>query len=518
MRRHFFTLLLLPVFILLLAPPFPPQSVASSANSERKLRFAAVVLDSHGAPIRDLRVDDFVLEVAGKPQSAHMQVQPPTADLGTTKGHSLIVVVVDVMHTRWVEEKDLRLYAGRYLAACAKSDAAVSLLVLSREGMLIPVHEYSTGSAVLAAALEMADTEMHHKNSLHAASPEIVAEADRFVDFYEGKGTFSSRQAIQEYPGIILESFGKVARYVAGIPGRKALIWISSTIPFAVEEKQGRILSPTTQTLTPGNLVYPDLLTPDQVRELQGIWKKSIGAMQSSGLALYPVQTRATAAVPIDPEVLHSMSGLAHMTGGLEVHSVGDFFGQFADLPEDNASAYELVIAADDLDCRSDWCEMKVTVKRPGAHVLAPQGFFRDTGIGPPETPAPVAATVAEPDPGAKGIPFTVTWKPEEDAGTKKKIPLVVIFSPAAGILAGGSTELNLEVIVQAFSNGTDKQALSIAAKTQLPQATIDQIRTKGFVLNNALELEPGEYDVHFLVHDKTTGRMGVLKVPLKVD
>ena len=206
------------------------------------------------------------------------------------------------------------------------------------------------------------------------------------------------------------------------------------------------------------------------------------------------------------------------MTGGFEVHSTGDAFTQFVDLQENNAAAYDIVLSPEAArDCKSEWCELKITVKRPGAYVLAPQGFFRDASVLAPETPAVAVRLPGEPPPSPNDIPFKVDWKPAEDAGTKKKVAFVVTFGPKAGIPPEGSTELNLEITVHAISKGTDKQAVSFGAKTQLPVATLDQIRAKGFVLNNSLELEPGDYDVRFVVRDKVTGRSGVLSVPLKV-
>jgi VWFA-related protein len=428
------------------------------------------------------------------------------------------VVVIDTIHTIWREESEVRVDAAKYMAACAKRDAPVSLLVLGSDGVLNPVHEYTTSSATLAAALERADAEKHHRTPVADAAPEMVAEAFRFVDFFKGAGKFTSPRTSRAYPGVILDGFSTVARYVSGIPGRKSLIWINSIFPFAVEEKQGRIASTTQE----GNWLsaavsQPNLLTDDQVNQLQVMWKASIGAVQRSELALFPVLTRHTA-ISMNMEVVHSMESMAHMTGGREVHSVGDVFGQFLDLAESNAAAYEVVLPAEAArNCKSDWCELRITVKRSGARVLAPQGFFRDASVVPPETSVAVARLPGEPDPGPNPIPFTVSWKSAEGAGTKKKVAFVVSFGPTAGIPSEGSTELNLEITVHAISNRTDKQAMEFGAKTQLPSATLDQIRTKGFVLNNAIELEPGDYDVRFVVQDKISGRSGILSVPLKV-
>ena len=523
MKRYFCLFLLFLAIALVSTSPTFCQSASPGTSAAGNLRFGVVVSDSHDSPIRDLHSDDFVIEVAGKtlpgevhgPAAAAAQASGGSAN----NGRGLVVVVIDTIHTIWGQESEIRADAVKYMAACAKRDAPVSLLVLDSEGVLNPVHEYTTSSATLAAALERVDAEKHHRPPAAGASPEVVAEAGRFVDFHKGAGKFAAPRTSRTHPGAILDGFSTVARYVAGVPGRKSLIWINSMFPFAVDEKQGRIGSPTSQStgyLDPQS-VYYNLLTPNQVNQLQTQWKASIGAAQRSELALFPVLARYTP-ISLDLEVVHGMEGMAHMTGGREVHLVGDAFAQFQELAEDNAAAYEVVLPAEAAsNCKSDWCELRITVKRSGAHVLAPVGFFRDASVVPPETSVAVARLPGEPDPGPNPVPFTVSWKPAEGAGTKKKVAFVVSFGPTSGIPAEGSTELNLQITVHAISNKTDKQAMEFGAKSQLPTATLEQIRTKGFVLNNAIELEPGDYDVRFVVQDKISGRSGILSVPLKV-
>jgi|CZLA01.1.fsa_nt_gi hypothetical protein len=77
MKRYFCLLLMFPAMALLSTPPTFCQSVSQGTIAAGKLRFAVVVSDSHGAPIRDLHSDDFVIEVAGKPLPG--QVQSPVA-------------------------------------------------------------------------------------------------------------------------------------------------------------------------------------------------------------------------------------------------------------------------------------------------------------------------------------------------------------------------------------------------------------------------------------------------------
>jgi hypothetical protein len=241
-----------------------------------------------------------------------------------------------------------------------------------------------------------------------------------------------------------------------------------------------------------------------------------MGAVQRSEVALYPVAVRTDAAIQVEINVLHAMTSLARVTGGRELHGTGDPFPQLGDLTKGNRAAYDVLVAPEALrECRSDWCTLNISVNVPGAHVLAPSGFFRDASLEQIQSTAVAAASAPESGPDA--IPFTVAWKATEDTGTKKKCPFVITFGAKAGIPSNGSSELNLDITVSAISDAVARQTITFSANRQLPPAMVEQIKLKGFALSNAIELQPGQYELSFVVRDKVSGRSGVLKVPLKV-
>ena len=523
MKRALFSALVLPPLITLLWTLLARSQSVSNPNSEGKLRFAVVVSDAKGALLPALRSDDFTIEVAGKTTAGDFQIVAPSSEAGkqaqiearsSSDGRGLVVVVLDTIHTRWREDKDVRAGALKYLSGFASRNAPVTLFVLDHDGKLNPVHQYQSGSATLAAALELADAELHKQKPATAASPDIEAETRQLVDFCKGTGRFAApRETERGYPGYVLAAMETVARYASTVPGRKSLVWVSSMIPFEVEEKQSRVATlAQTESAAHDRL----LLTDDEVKKLQPLWKESMGALQRSQIALYPVAVRTDAAIQVEITVLHAMTSLARVTGGRELHGTGDPFPQLGDLTEGNRGAYAVLLAPEALrECRSDWCTLKISVNLPGAHVLAPSGFFRDASL---EQMQPMAVDAASaPESGPDAIPFTVTWKATEDAGTKKKCPFVITFGANAGIPSNGSSELKLDITVSAISDAVARQTITFSANSQLPPAMIEQVKLKGFALSNAIDLQPGEYELSFVVRDKVSGRSGVLKVPLKV-
>ena len=524
MKRALFSVLVLPPLITLMWTLLARSQAAGNPNSGGKLRVAVVVSDAKGAPLPALRSDDFTIEVAGKTASGDFQIVAPSFEAGkqaqpaarssSSDGRGLVVVVLDTIHTRWHDDKDVRAGALRYLSGFASRNAPVTLFVLNHDGKLSPVHEYQSGSATLAAALELADAELHKQKPATAASSEIEAETRRLVDFCKGTGRFAAPYETERgYPGYVLAAMETVARYASTVPGRKSLVWVSSMIPFEVEEKESRV---ATLARADENAQERLLLTNEEVKKLQPLWKESMGAVQRSEVALYPVAVRTDAAIQVEINVLHAMASLARVTGGRELHGTGDPFPQLGDLTEGNRAAYDVLLAPEALrECRADWCTLKISVKVPGTRVLALSGFFPDFSLEQMHSTA--ADGASEPESGPDAIPFTVTWKAIEDAGTKKKCPFVITFGPKAGIPSSGSSELKLDITVSAISDAVARQTITFSANSKLQSAMIEQIKLKGFALNNAIELQRGEYELSFVVRDMVSGRSGVLKVPLKV-
>jgi VWFA-related protein len=517
LKRAHFSVYLLPALVALLSLVAGWSQTLETSHSGARLRVAVVVSDAKGAAIPALRSDDFAIEIAGKPASGGLQIVAPPSEAGKQAGRGLVVIVLDTVHTRWRDEKDVRAGVVRYLSGFATRNAPVTFFVLDHDGNLNPLHEYQTGSATLAAALELATAELQKRKPAGTVSPEIEAETRRLVDFSQGNGRFAvAHETERGYPGYVLAGMEAIAHYASSIPGRKSLVWVSSMIPFEVEEKQSRIATLAKSQESANERM---LLTEDELNKLQVLWKESIGILQRSGVAVYPVAVRTDAAIQVDANILHAMSSLGRITGGREYHGTGDPFPQLGDLTQGNVDAYDVLVPPEALkECRSDWCALKISVKVPEAHVLAPIGFFRDASLEHSDMhSANALASESSPGSGSDAIPFSVTWKTTEEAGPKKKCPFIIAFSPAAGLPSNGSSELKLDITVSASSDGVAKQTITFSANSQLPPATIEQIKTKGFALSNAIELEPGDYQLNFVVRDKLSGRSGVLKLPLKV-
>ncbi len=488
---------------------------------------SVVVTDDHGAPLRDLAGKDFGLESGGKTQPAQLRNPAPAAEAAavadgeltnrnhSVKGRGLIVIVLDTVHTRWMDEKDLRPAITAYLASCAHRNSPVSLLVMDPDNLLHSVHAYTTSSTTLAAALERSDAIVHGRSPAGDASPEVAAETARLVDFQKGAiaNFTATNQPLRARPEPVLRMFRTVAEAGSGIPGRKSLVWITNTTPFEVDEKTGMVA--TLSAFAEGSIEHQEMLSPEEMKALRPLWRSTMTALLRAQVAVIAVSVRRSAVISFDPQMLHAMQVIADMTGGREIHGP-DPFALLGDLPEQNLAAYDLAGPLSSDGCKSDWCRLKVTVAHPGARVVAPSGFFRDPEFGREDYP--LAAGLSAPLDFTE-LPFNLSWATDpQSPPAKRKVGFVVTFPPEADMPDHLRNRLNLEILARATAaQGGDPQNATFNAVGQLTPEQAQQAHEKGFALNNVIELAPGDYTVKFLVHDKLTGRLGSITIPLKI-
>jgi VWFA-related protein len=511
---------------------------STAAADAGKLQLGVVVTDASGAAIRDLTAKDLTIEIQKKSQPVQVQSTSPAAPgveaaegeftnrNNAATGRGLVMVVLDTIHTRWLDEKDLRPVIVKYLAYCANHNSPVFLLLMDTHGGLHTVHDYTTSSTTLTAALNRADAVVHGRPQ-GDATPEVAAETTRIVDFLKGTiANYAMASApLRASPEPVLDMFRILSAATAGISGRTALVWIANITPFEVEEKTGMVASTTTTVagVAAAGTEYQthQMLTGDELKRLRPFWKSCLTALLRSEVALYPLAARGQAGVLVDTQTLHAMHVLAAMTGGREVAPM-DPLGSLSGLSEQNLAAYNVVASDVKQSCKSDWCDLKITVNRPGARVAAPSGFFRDAGAW---QQADVLSAAMTSPLDFTGVPFVVRWTTTEtpppnktEAAPKKKLGFVVTFPPEADLPPPTGHELNLAIFVHATKLGSDNpQNANFNAAGQLSPQQAQQAHEHGFSLNNVIELPPGDYIVKFLVHDKFTGRLGSVTVPVKV-
>ncbi len=239
------------------APTGPAIRVTS-----RHVEVAVIVQDDHGEPITGLTKDDFELFDQGRPQSiadfsvlSELQTttsstQAPAtpepgnsfsnrASTGTEASPRVSVILLDStnsasLNLQWARGKVIKFLEGM------RPQDSVAIYSLSED--LVVLHGFTNDANALIASLSKSS------NPQSRLKTESVAESNDSVDAGNG------RDARDQLEGAEMRRVGAVvtaravttpaalvaiAHNLAGIKGRKSLIWISSAFPAFVDWRSG---------------------------------------------------------------------------------------------------------------------------------------------------------------------------------------------------------------------------------------------------------------------------------------
>ncbi len=121
---------------------------APSTVAQDTVRLAVSAAAQGGASVTDLTKADFAVKDSGKPRTLANFTAPkpnPTASQklqpnefsnypDPREANGAIFVVLDIIHTRFVDERDVRVQILKFMASAAQAKHAVSLAILSEKG------------------------------------------------------------------------------------------------------------------------------------------------------------------------------------------------------------------------------------------------------------------------------------------------------------------------------------------------------------------------------------------------
>ena len=220
-----------------------------TAQSELVL-VPAVVTDKSGNFVGNLSKDDFVVLEDGKPQtvrvfaeqlttSARVQ-RTPTAngsfsnvlETGSTPKR-LVIIALDLVNTPILLEGSARNELLQYLAKSLDPGEPTELVAIGRSGLVV-LHDFSSDPALLVGALQRfsgTSLSLAEKQSASQGPPpgDALAAILRMLAHLENEDK-ARMEAFDRRTAILttLEAMQQIAAAVAGIPGRKALLWLSA--------------------------------------------------------------------------------------------------------------------------------------------------------------------------------------------------------------------------------------------------------------------------------------------------
>lgn len=521
------------VAVVLLASAVSAQEPARPtfrANT-RLVQVNVVVHDRSGNPVGDLAAADFKLFEGGKEHpvelfaiethqalaASRLAVPPNTFSnhLEGVAGGTVTVVLFDRLNTRFEDQKPAKDQIVKVLAGLQPSDR-VALYVLEADTVRV-LHDFTNDAAGLVRVLTryLAGVTSRELELSEAPAPDLGTTGIPAIDAEMEAWVQQTTEAINalftskrgEYTTDALEG---IANHLAGVRGRKNLIWVSSAFPLVISDFMG-----------------PRSLTPEINRASR--------AINNANIAVYPVDTRGligaftgpppapgtpaqfTTLATVMPN-MDTMRTIAENTGGrayVNTNAIGDAVRRAMD---DSRVSYVLGYYPSHGKWDGKFREIKVDVTtRKGLDVRHRKGYLA-IPPQPQQTAAGRAAALGDAIRSpleATGIGLTASV---DRAAAPSRDAMLTIQVDARSITwdkRGDEWAGALDVLVgQSDTDHAFVKSMDTVVNLGVNAERYAQMMTEGFTLTHKITLRQGVARLHIVIRDVPSRTTGSLIIP----
>jgi VWFA-related protein len=536
------------------------QQATFTSRSELVL-VPAVVTDKSGAHVSGLTKDDFVVLEDGRPQKISVfeeikttaepikKIPNPAGQFGNTLepnsgSRRLLIVALDLVNTPGLLQANAKSEVLKFLSKSLDPNSPTEFVLITRGGLHV-IHDFTGYPRVLSAMLQQLTGT---RNDL--AEKEALSPVPRSTDAISGALARLARdeneskmqlESFERHSAILttMEALQQIAGQVAGVPGRKALIWVSAGFPLSITKLTDSLAEPS-----------PALFTENSVNDL---YRRTCQLLNQAQLAVYPVDVRYLTnpgfqgadepgvyfSAPGNPrdnpytmvmdhrgweneETLSTFRTFAENTGGRAYYNSNDIQRGLREAADDSASYYMLGYQLNRQGKKLGWHKMKVVVQRHGVEVRARNTFvLTDPQRSAAEDERAALRSALQSPVDFTAIAIQGTWTGTSAAAAKhRKIGFELVMpSGFADVDSGRSNHMHVEFLVKAASNGKKDPVISTrTVDVHLDAKGLEQVQQHGLTFRSALDLPAGDYNVRFVVLDALSGRIGSASAPLKVE
>ncbi|RPI55655.1 MAG: VWA domain-containing protein, partial [Acidobacteria bacterium] len=530
------------------------------------VEFTIVATDNSGRPVTDLTQSEIAVLQNGKPQpvaffrfegsafgpdAAEPRREPIAPGIFTNRSEyspgparNVTAIVIDTLNTLPEDQVAVKAQVMQYLRALAPN---TRVAVYGLGANLRIVHDFTNDLEALRARLaahrieyniqamsadelvrrqlqeaeHYNDTVDEDSDSNDDVDQDAQADAERQAEFDKARAQMAradeyfQEQLHTRRMNQTVASLEALGNHLAGIPGRKNLVWISGGISMLTQGAHDRWVNSYASQVrglgqrlaTQGITVYPVQATGLQIGFL-GTSTTAPGSSkgQEEKMHLRPM-TREN-----DLRIWGTMDMLADVTGGRAFKNTNDLMAGVSAAANDMRGSYSVgFYVPDNSDNR--WHGFDVRVSRPGVRVLHRKGYMALAPVKQPVSWAqadwqaamqnPLGSTAIRLDARADAVPYGLN----------------VLIQIAADDLyykrVNGQPVADLEI---GFGERNQKEwtrvrrdGATITIKEN-PQATVQPSIVR---FAKVWTIEPDTSHVRLIVRDRMTGRFGVLDMPL---
>jgi VWFA-related protein len=494
----------------------------------RLVEISVIVTDRDRNPVPGLRAADFVVidngqrqtielfsvEGAGAPKSVEVtsQAAPHPREFSNRVpiDGGVTVILFDRLNTRETDQMYARGHVARFLEQI-RPDDRVGLYVLDSFGLRV-LHDFTNDAAALVRAVSRVRgmTSIAVDATLGTEAAGLDSELALLFGV-EGTVPDGLRQMREHFLGVAavttVDALESVAAHLAGVRGRKNLIWISAGFPLEAFNWRGRTMtteiSRATRALNDANVA---IYTVD-ARGLLGAFSSPASARVQSFTKLSSVTT--------NQDILQSV---AEQTGARSFLNTNDIDGAVRRAVDDSRLTY--VLGYYPSNDRSDgrFHQVRVKLNQPGLDVRHREGYYAVPTQKQAHAQRSGALESAVQSPvDASGLGFTVRIDPTGAKPSEARLTLRLEPGSIALEQRGEAWIGAVDVIVaQARADGPAVRSFDTTIDISASRDRLSHITRHGLNIISTVSVLPDANRLRIVLRDVRTGNLGAVGIPAK--
>ena len=532
------------------------QEQAPTFRSGTQLvELTVTALDKKGHPVTDLQQQDFSIQENGKPRpiaffkydggppdtSKALPLPPGVftnrAEFTPGPPRNVMALVLDELNTPPQFSMRVRAMTARYLKTLPPQTRVAIFHMSARLRIL---HDFTDDADSLRARIEKAVLAMPLQ--VEADVDRSIIEAEQFVDMFKGDpqmealmgdlarfrlemDMMANAQARRTRLETTLASMESLGQHLAGIPGRKNLVWISGGISMSsvtgamgrgphgnVESFEDQVKRTSQKLAQQGIVLY--IVDAAGLDIPMSMTAGSPGFMPVRGRGRFEAQQDAES---ISSDTKPAMELMSSTTGGRYLYNTNDLMEGFKKATSDLEGSYTLGFYVSEKP-DSKWHNLKASVKRSGVNLRHRKGYLAE---GPAATPPlwtndMAMAVVANPV-GSSAVQLTAYCAPASDgeAGTFQ-VDLLIDAGSLRFQTEGQDRQARIQVIVAERAASGATRLSTDTPTVRIASARWEAVQREGLRYSRRFKPATDTVSVRIVVRDMATGQYGTLDVPLK--
>jgi VWFA-related protein len=532
----------------------PGQETPTFRATTTLIEFTFIALDRKGNPVKDLKKEDVLITEKGKPREIVFfrfeggdgvePVRPGTLPAGIFSNRSevtpgpprnITAILLDTLNTAPSDQVWVRAQVMRYLRTIP-GDTRLAVYAMGTRMAIL--HDFTDDTESLRARIGQITAQLQTQTTadvdqaardaeqlLDAIPPELRGEMEKILAAQIETEMLYNENVRERRMEQSLASLAALGNHLAGIPGRKSVVWISGGISMlsitgamgmgprgGIKSYEARIQKVSERLAHQGITLY--LV---DARGLQGPagYSPEVGWSSRAGRPGPFERQQQASAISSDP--LGAMYKMASVTGGRVVINTNDPTEGIRAVAADSRGTYSVGFYATG-EPDNKFHNLNLKVRRPGVKLLYRKGYL-----------AEAAPEIAQ------------NWSDGEwNSAIRNPLGSTALRVDARCELArNGDAPAVVNVVLHVAAEDLHYRRIEdklgaefevgLAEKTRIGEFNLrrsgtgvsfpaaDESKTKGGVVRYALRatLNPDTATIRLIVRDRFSGRYGTLDVPL---